>query len=80
MTKVMDEENPCDISDVKIESNTASWKISCPAEGGAMTEGTWQVTSHGDTLSGEGNMSTEVAGQKFGFDMAWEGKRIGDCD
>lgn len=76
----MDEENPCDISEVNIESKTASWNISCTNGDGAATEGSWQVTSDGDTLNGQGTMSTIVAGQTFGFEMAWEGKRIGDCD
>ena len=43
-------------------------------------EGTWQFTSHGDSITGKGNMSTEMAGQTMGFDMTWEGKRIGDCE
>jgi hypothetical protein len=30
-------------------------------------------------LSGKGEMTTEIAGQKMGFNMSWEGKRIGDC-
>lgn len=76
----IDDENPCNISEVKIDSNTASWSINCPTDGGQTMEGSWEVTSHGDTLSGKGQMSTEFSGQKFGFDMAWKGKRIGDCE
>jgi len=76
----MDEENPCDITDVMIESATARWNISCPVENGAKMEGQWEVTSHGETLSGKGQMTTEIGGQEMGFDMSWEGKRIGDCE
>lgn len=76
----MDENNPCTISDVAIDGNTARWSINCPTEGDAVMEGQWEVTSHGDTLTGKGTMSTEMSGQKMGFDMAWKGKRIGDCE
>lgn len=76
----MDDENPCDINDVKFESNTTSWTISCAGPDGSATKGSWQMTSHGDTLNGKGDMSMEIAGQEFGFDMIWEGKRIGDCE
>lgn len=75
----MDEENPCSVSDVSYEGNTSRWSIDCPVESGAVMEGQWEVTSTGDTLSGKGEMTTEIAGQKMGFNMSWEGKRIGDC-
>ena len=75
----MDEENPCSISDVNIEGNTSRWSINCPFEGGAVMNGQWEVTSHGDSLTGKGSMATEIAGQKMGFNMSWEGKRIGEC-
>lgn len=75
-----DEENPCMIEELKFDSNTARWSISCPTEGDMTMDGAWEVTSNGDTLSGKGNMSTQMSGQEFGFDMTWEGKRIGDCD
>ena len=41
--------------------------------------GYWQVTSHGDTVNGTGKISTEMDGEKMGFEMSWEGKRLGDC-
>lgn len=76
----MDEENPCEITDMNTDSNSARWNISCPTEGGMTMEGAWEVTSTGDTLKGKGKMSTEFSGQKMGFDMVWDGKRIGDCE
>jgi hypothetical protein len=76
----MDEENPCSITDVKIDSNTANWSINCPTQGGPVMQGEWQVTSHGDSLTGKGQMTTELGGQKVGFDMSWKGKRVGDCE
>jgi len=76
----MDEDNPCEITDLAIDGNTASWLISCPTEGGPVMEGQWKMTSSGDSLNGTGTMSTEFSGQKMGFNMTWSGKRIGDCD
>ena len=75
----MDEENPCAIKDVKVDGNTAHWTISCPAGNGMVMDGQWEVTSHGNKLSGSGSMETEMAGQKMSIEMSWEGKRIGDC-
>jgi hypothetical protein len=75
-----DDENPCKISDIEMTGNTAKWAIDCPVENGMVMQGSWEVTSGGDTLTGKGNMSADMAGQKFGFDMSWEGERIGDCD
>jgi hypothetical protein len=76
----MDEENPCDISDVKNDGNSISWSINCPTEGGMVMTGKWEMASKGDSISGKGSMSTEINGQAMGFDMTWDGKRIGDCD
>ena len=76
----MDEDTPCSITDVTLDGNTATWAINCPTEGGPAMEGEWEVTSLGDTLTGKGQMTAEFSGQKMGFDMTWEGKRIGDCE
>lgn len=75
-----DEDSPCDIVNVTAEENTARWDIKCPVNNGAAMEGQWEVTSHGDTISGQGKMSAEIAGQQVGFDMTWKGKRLGECE
>lgn len=75
----MDEDNPCDISDRNIDGDTASWSINCPTEGGVM-KGKWEFTSSGDSISGSGTMSMDMAGQTMGFEMSWTGKRIGECE
>ncbi len=75
----MDKDSPCMITDVTVEGNTTRWSINCPTEGGPVMSGKWEVTSNGDSLSGKGTMSTEFSGQKMGFNMTWEGKRVGDC-
>ncbi len=76
----MEEDNPCNISDVTIDGNTARWSINCPTEGGPVMEGQWEFTSKGDSISGNGTMSAEFAGQQMGFNMTWEGKRVGNCE
>ena len=75
----MDKDNPCNITDVTIDGNTARWLISCATGGGPVMEGQWEFTSDGDSISGNGSMDTEFSGQKMGFNMTWEGKRVGDC-
>jgi hypothetical protein len=76
----MEEDNPCNITDVTVDGNTARWSINCPTEGGPVMEGQWEITSNGDTINGSGNMSAEFSGQAMSFAMTWEGQRIGDCD
>ena len=76
----LDKENPCSISDVAVEETTARWSISCSTGGGPMMEGQWEFTSSGNTISGNGSMSTEINGQTMGFEMVWTGERIGDCE
>jgi hypothetical protein len=75
----MDQENPCEISDVSVDSGTARWSINCPTDMGSM-QGQWEFISEGDSISGNGTMSANYNGQEMGFEMTWEGKRVGDCD
>ena len=74
----MDEDSPCDITEVEFDGNSAKWSISCPNPMGAM-EGEWEITSNGDSIVGGGSMSAEIAGQKMEMEMQWEGTRVGDC-
>ena len=76
----MEEDNPCNISDVNIDGNTARWSINCPTEGGPVMEGNWEITSKGDSINGNGSMSAEFAGQPMSFNMTWEGKGVGSCE
>jgi hypothetical protein len=76
----MEKDSPCQISEIDIDGNTARWSITCPADTGMVMNGQWEFTSEGDSISGSGSMSTEYSGQKFGFDMTWVGKRVGNCE
>ena len=62
-----------------IDGNTMKWSMNCDSEGGA-SRGEWEVTSHGDTLNGEGTITVDMQGQSMVMTMAWSGERIGDCD
>ena len=76
----MEEDNPCNITEMSVDDNTARWSINCPTEGGPVMEGHWEFTSKGDSISGNGTMSAEFSGQTMGFVMSWEGERIGNCE
>jgi hypothetical protein len=76
----MDEDSPCNISDMVIDGNTVSWAINCPGPTGGEMTGSWSFTSHGDSITGEGSMTAEMAGQSMEFKMNWGGKRVGDCE
>ncbi len=76
----MDKDNPCAITDVIIDGNNARWSINCSAADGLEMAGQWEFTSSGNSITGSGSMTADVAGQKMGFNMTWDGKRIGDCE
>jgi len=55
------------------------WSMDCIAQGGA-SRGEWEVTSHGDTLTGGGTITVDMQGQAIAMTMQWDGKRVGDCE
>jgi len=74
-----DMDTSCTFSNRVVDGNTMKWSMNCNAQGGD-TRGEWEVTSHGDTLSGEGTVKVDMQGQSMVMDMIWDGKRVGDCD
>jgi len=74
-----DMDTSCTFSNRVVDGNTMKWSMNCNAQGGA-TRGEWEVTSHGDTLAGEGTVTVDMQGQSMVMDMKWDGKRVGDCD
>ena len=74
-----DMDTSCTFSNRVVNGNTMKWSMNCNAQGGA-TRGEWEVTSHGDTLTGEGTVTVDMQGQSMVMDMKWDGKRVGDCD
>jgi hypothetical protein len=74
-----DMDTSCTFSNRVVDGNTMKWSMNCNAQGGA-TRGEWEVTSHGDTLTGEGTVTVDMQGQSMVMDMKWDGKRVGVCD
>ena len=63
----------CTFTDVKVDGNTVSWKMTCEKQG--MT-GTGTATYSGDSYTGK--MDMKVA--DHAMHMKYAGKRLGDCD
>jgi hypothetical protein len=74
----MEGDQACEFSDVEMQGDSISWSMECPNEMGS-TRGQWSFTSTGDSMHGNGSMTTEMGGQSMEFTMTWSGKRIGDC-
>lgn len=68
----------CTVSDVKTESATMSWKISCTQDGGTM-KGDFQLTSTGTSVTGTSVMVISYDGQSFEIKSDWQGRRTGAC-
>lgn len=80
MMKDMDNSNAdCDMQAEVVGDNTMKWTLECSEQMGN-SSGEWEATSYGDTMKGEGAITMLVQGQEIIMTMAWEGKRIGDCE
>ncbi len=69
----------CTFDTSVVDGNTMKWSMDCKAKEGA-SRGEWEVTSHGDTLTGGGTITMDMQGQPMVMTMKWDGKRVGDCD
>ena len=67
----------CKMSDIKVDGDSVSWKMSCSGQSGEM-EGTGTVTYKGDSMTGTMNMVLKGAGMQIKNTIS--GKRIGACD
>jgi len=74
-----DTDSDCTLNTVVVDGNTMKWSMDCQGKEGN-SRGEWEVTSRGDTLTGEGKVTVDVQEQDMVMTMNWEGKRIGDCD
>jgi hypothetical protein len=74
-----DMDTSCTYDTRVVDGNTMKWSMDCNSEGGA-SRGEWEVTSHGDTLTGEGTVTVDAQGHSMVMNMKWDGKRVGDCD
>lgn len=70
-----DPNQSCEISDIKTQGNTITWKVYCTGGGGKMN-GNGSVTYSGNTMTGTLNMTSEGVLIKNKI----SGRRIGACD
>jgi len=69
--------NRCQVTDHKVQGNTATWNMACKGEG-AMT-GSGTVTYSGDSYTGTTKMTMNYGGQAQNVTMHYSGRRIGEC-
>ena len=74
-----DMDSDCSFDTRVVDGDTMNWSMNCDTQGGA-SSGEWEVTSHGDTLTGGGTITVDMQGQSMSMSMKWDGKRVGDCD
>ncbi len=89
VTQCMTEQDPvpaksaggesCQVQDLKVEGNTASWKMKCNQPGGE-AEGTGQITYHGDRFEGTSKTSVGPPEANMLVTTRITGRRIGPCD
>ena len=57
-----DMDTSCTFDTRVVDGNTMKWSMDCDSQGGA-SHGDWEVTSHGDSLAGEGTITVDMQGQ-----------------
>lgn len=67
----------CQMTDYKMQGNTATWNMACKGED-AMT-GSGSVTYGGTSYSGTNKMTMKRGGKDQTVTMQYAGKHIGDC-
>ena len=70
-------DNRCQVTDYKMQGNTATWNMACKGEG-AMT-GSGSVTYSGDSYTGVTKMKMKQGGQEHAMTLHYSAKRLGDC-
>ena len=67
----------CQVSDYKLQGNTATWNWTC--KGGEEMRGTATMTFSGTTYTGVSKMSMQQGGQTHNMTVHYSGKHVGDC-
>ena len=70
-------DNRCQMTDYKMQGNTASWNMACKGEG-AMT-GSGTATYNGTSYTGTNRMTMKRGGQVQTMTMQYSGRRLGEC-
>jgi len=70
-------DNRCQMTDYKMQGNTATWNMACKGED-AMT-GSGSITYSGTSYTGTNKMSMKRGGNVQTMTTHYNGKHIGDC-
>lgn len=70
-------DNRCQVTDYKVQGNTATWNMACKGEG-AMT-GSGSVTYSGTAYTGVSKMKMKQGGQDHAMTIHYAGKHLGEC-
>lgn len=69
--------NKCEVTDHRMQGNTATWKMACRGEHAMSGSGT--VTYGGTTYSGTNRMTMQQGGKTVEMTMRYNGKYLGPC-
>jgi hypothetical protein len=67
----------CQVTDYKMQGNTATWNMACKGEGAMSGSGT--ITYSGTSYTGTNRMTVTHGGQPQSMTMHYSGRRLGDC-
>lgn len=70
-------DNRCQMTDYKMQGNTATWNMACKGED-AMT-GSGSMTYSGTSYSGTNKMTMKRGGQAQNMTMNYSGRHLGEC-
>ncbi len=70
-------DNRCQVTDHKIQGNTATWKMAC--KGPEEMSGSGTMTYGGTSYTGTNTMTMKQGGQVRTMNMQYSGKHIGPC-
>lgn len=70
-------DNRCQVTDYKVQGNTATWNMACKGEG-AMT-GSGTITYSGTSYTGTSRMKMKQGGQDHAMTVHYTGRHLGEC-
>jgi len=71
------QDDRCQVSDYKLQGNTATWTWTC--KGGDDMRGSGTMTFAGTSYTGTTKVSMKQGGQTHNMSMHFTGKHVGDC-
>jgi hypothetical protein len=70
-------DNPCKVTDYRMQGNTASWNMACT--GTEQMTGSGTMTYEGTRYSGTSTMTMKQGGQLMQMTMRYSGRYLGAC-